>query len=278
MRRERVSNSVCVFISEEYAEVTAGAIVTEEGVVMVDTLPFPHETREILGFLRGEQVRDVRYVINTHFHTDHVYGSYLFPQAEVVAHEGCRQALEEYGESSLAEAKLHTPALTEVRLRLPTITFDEEMVLHVGNMTLRLMHLPGHTADSMGVYVEEERILLAGDVVLPIPYIAWGDGEALIHSLRKVGNLALESIVQGHGEVLLRGEIEGTIDWSIAYLEDIHRRVTERVKAGASERELAEIKLEDYHAEPKVILHGLASELHRANILTLYTSLKASQN
>ena len=278
MRRERVSKSVCVFISEEYAEVTAGAIITEEGVVMVDTLPFPHETREILGFLRGEQLGDVRYVINTHFHTDHVYGSYLFPQAEVVAHEGCRQALEEYGEKSLAEAKLHTPALAEVRLRLPTLTFAEEMLLHMGNMTLHLMHLPGHTADSAGVYVEEDRVLLAGDAVMPIPYIAWGDGEDFIRSLRRVRSLALDSIVQGHGEVLLRGEIKADIDRSIAYLEDIYRRVQDVVRAGASETELAEIKLEDYHAEPRLILHGLAYELHHANLLQLYTSLKASQS
>jgi len=278
VRRERVSSSICIFISEEYAEVTAAAIITVEGVVMVDTLPFPHETREILAFLREEQVGDVHYVINTHFHTDHVYGSYLFPQAEVVAHEGCRQALEEYGESSLAEAKRHTPALAEVRLRLPTITFDEEMLLYMGDMTLRLMHLPGHTVDSAGVYVEEERVLLAGDVMMPIPYIAWGDREELLRSLRRVRGLALDSIVQGHGEVLLRGEIKETIDRSITYLEDIYGRVAEKVKAGASERELTKIKLEDYYAEPELILHGLAYELHRANLLKLYTSIRASQS
>ncbi len=277
MRRERVSNSVCIFISEEYADVTAAAVLSGEGVVMVDTLPFPHETREILEFLRGERMGDVRYVINTHFHTDHVYGSYLFPEAEVVAHEGCRQALEEYGESSLAEAKKHTPALAEVRLRLPTITFDEEMVLYMGDMTLRLIHLPGHTADSVGVYVEEAKVLLAGDVVMPIPYIAWGDREDLLRSLRRVRSLGLESIVQGHGEILLRGEIRETIDSGIAYLEDIYRRVQDVVRAGASEKELTKIRLEDYYSEPKLILHGLAYELHHANLLKLYTSLKASE-
>jgi len=81
MRKERVTENIYVFTSEAYAQATAGAIVTSEGTVVIDTLPFPRETREMVDFLRRESKRGIRYVINTHHHADHVYGNFLFDEA-----------------------------------------------------------------------------------------------------------------------------------------------------------------------------------------------------
>ena len=121
MRKERVTENVYVFTSEEYAQVTASAIVTNEGSVVIDTLPFPRETREMLAFLRGESKRGIRYVINTHGHADHVYGNYLFEEADIISGDKCREVMRKSGEKNLAEAKTQTPELAEVSLRLPNI-------------------------------------------------------------------------------------------------------------------------------------------------------------
>jgi len=231
VRRERVSEDIYVFSSEEYAEVTSGAILTGQGPILIDTLPFPHENRQVRSFLEGVAEGPVRYVINTHFHSDHVYGNYLFPEAEVVAQERCRAELKERGEASLREDKARHPALAEVELRLPTITFEDEMTIYLGEASLRLMARPGE--------------------------------------------MRLEAIVQGHGEVILRGEIRETLRRHVFYLEDIHRRVKELVIAGASAEGLGRIRLEDYRMEPRLVLGGLAQELHRANLLKLYDSLQA---
>ena len=51
MRRERVSDDIYVFTSDLYAQVTASAVVTDEGVIVIDTLPFPEETRAMMDFL-----------------------------------------------------------------------------------------------------------------------------------------------------------------------------------------------------------------------------------
>ena len=122
MLRERVSEDIYVFTSDLYAQVTAGAIITDQGAVLVDSLPFPEEAREMQAFVAWVCHPGVRYVILTHYHADHTYGAFLFPQADVVAHARCRQLLKTVGLAALDDAKAEVPMLEEVVLHLPDIT------------------------------------------------------------------------------------------------------------------------------------------------------------
>lgn len=275
MRKERVTENVYVFSSEAYAQVTAGAIITSEGTVVIDTLPFPRETREMIEFLRGESKRGIRYVINTHHHADHVYGNCLFEEADIIAGERCREIMRKSGEKNLAEAKAQTPELEEVTLRLPNISFPDKMTLHLGDRVMRLMLLPGHTPDGIGLYVEGDKILFAGDAVMPLPYIFWGDRVVLQDTLRLIKEMNLENIVQGHGDVLLKGEIGETLDGAIAYLDCIYDKVKAKLATRTSkERLINEITLEACGFSP-IALDGLVKQLHRSNLLRIYQTLAA---
>ncbi len=275
MRKERVTENVYVFTSEAYAQVNAGAIVTSEGTVVIDTLPFPRETREMIDFLRGESPRGIRYVVNSHHHADHVYGNYLFQEADIISSERCRDIMRKSGEKNLAEAKAQTPELAEVSLRLPNIAFPEKMSLFLGDRVMRLMTLPGHTLDGIGVYVEGDKILFSGDAVMPLPYIFWGDRAVMQETLRGLRDMNLENIVQGHGDVLLKGEIDETLDSSIAYLECIYERVKAKIAARTSkERLVNEVTLESCGFSP-IALDGLVKQLHRSNLLRVYQNLTA---
>ena len=273
MLRERISEGIYIFTSDLYAQVTAGVIVTSKGAMVVDTLPFPQETRELLAFVQKERLR-VPYVINTHGHADHANGSYLFEEADLVAHKRCRDILRKHGERVLEEAKAETPAVAEVQLRLPSITFDQEMTLRLGDRTMQLISLPGHTTDSIGVYVEEDKILFAGDAVMPVPYIVGGDRAAMIDSLHAIGQLSPENIVQGHGKVILRGEVKEALETSIFYLEAIYEKVKEAVEAGAPPESVAEINIEQC-GKSRIPLNGLVQQLHEANLLYLYDLMSA---
>jgi len=146
--------------------------------------------------------------------------------------------------------------------------------LRLGDRTMRLIHLPGHAPDLIGVYVEEDKILFAGDAVMPVPYIVGGDREAMIDSLRVIGQLSLENIVQGHGEVILRGEVEHALESSIFYLETIYEKVKEAVEAGAPPESVAEIDIEQC-GKSRIPLNGLVQQLHEANLLHLYDLITA---
>ena len=174
----------------------------------------------------------------------------------------------------MSEAKQQTPELAEVTLRLPNLTLPEKATIHLGEMVLRIMPLPGHTPDSIGVYVEGDKILFAGDAVMALPYIYWGDRDVLIQTLNQIREMNLENIVEGHGEVLLKGEIDETIENSIAYLDCIYEKVKAKVAARASKEKLGDITLESCGGTP-IALDGLVRQLHKSNLLRIYQTLTA---
>ena len=105
MGYERIEDDVYVFSSDLYAQVTAGLVFTNAGAVLIDTLPFPRETQSIAQFERRRGGVGIRYVVNTHHHSDHVYGNYLFPRAKIIAHERGRAILQKDGQESLDRVK-----------------------------------------------------------------------------------------------------------------------------------------------------------------------------
>jgi glyoxylase-like metal-dependent hydrolase (beta-lactamase superfamily II) len=230
----------------------------------------------MLDFLRDEtrHKRGIRYVINTHYHADHVYGNYLFPEADIISSERCREILRKSGEKSLNEAKQTNPELAEVQLRLPNLTFPDKLTIHLGDRVLRLTPLPGHTQDGIGIYVEGEKILFSGDAVMALPHIYWGDRETLLNTLTHIKEMNVENIIQGHGDVLLKGEIDESIDAGIAYLTCIYDRVKAKVATRTSKEKLADITLESCGGTP-IALDGVVRKLHKDNVQRIYQQLTA---
>lgn len=280
MLRERVTEDVYVFISSMYAEVAATVVITPDGAVVIDTLPFPEETRQVREFALRRCPRGIRYVINTHHHADHVYGSYLFPEAELIAHRQCREILLKVGEASLDQAKAQTTALSDVQLRIPQLVFEVDLLLRLGEKTIHLIHAPGHAPDGIMVHIREDKVLIASDVVTPVPLVVRGDPEELIRSLKAIDTLSLENVIQGHGGVLLRGEIEETVTSSISYLKCIDKAVRALVDKGLPPSELNKIDIEAC-GRSRIPLGGLVQRLHTANLEFLYNQMagnKAAQN
>jgi len=273
MRRERVSDDIYVFTSDLYAQVTAAAVVTKEGIVVVDTLPFPQETQMMIEYLKGLGRGEIRYLINTHWHGDHTYGNYLFEGVQLIGHQRCAEALLELGPQGLGESRETAPELEEVELRVPDITFDQgELLIHLGEKSLQMVLTPGHTHDSTVVYVKEDRVLLASDTVMPLPYFVWGSRDDFITSLQNILEFNMESIVQGHGEVLLRGEIREAIQSSIRYLNTIHKRVKRVIETDGDFEALRRIDIESC-GKSRIPLNGLVQDLHQANLYALYEQM-----
>jgi glyoxylase-like metal-dependent hydrolase (beta-lactamase superfamily II) len=274
MLRERVADEIFVFTSELYLQATASAIITSEGVVVIDTLPFPQETREMLRFIEKRGKSRIRYVILTHYHPDHTYGACFVP-GEVIGHERCRRILDRNGERILQADQARNPELADVRVRLPGTVFDRGTIsLHVGKKTITLLHTPGHTTDSISAYIKEDKILFAGDLIMPVPYIVGGDRDQMRESLAKVADLGLDNIVQGHGDVLLRGEITETIDTSLKYLDAIEAQVKQRIAKNMPKSSLHRLDIERCH-KSRIPLNGLVEELHQANLSYLYDILSS---
>ncbi len=269
MHRERVSENVYWFQSEVYAQVTAGIIAGPQWAVAIDTLALPDETLSIREFIEHELNVPIRYVINTHYHADHSWGNCFFPGATIISHTRCRELLEERGIPSLEQAKKQNPALKQVKIVLPHMTFSEgEITLRVGKKNLIISTTPGHSDDGIAVLVEEDRILFAGDAFMPLPYIVDGSLDDISASIKRIGRMGLENIVQGHGDVILRGEIDAAVRDNLAYLAAIRKAVKAASKRKNAEELIEQISIEDC-GKSRVFLGGLAETLHRRNVQAL---------
>jgi glyoxylase-like metal-dependent hydrolase (beta-lactamase superfamily II) len=273
IQRERVADNVYFFQSDTYAQVTAGTVVGPSWAVLIDTLAMPEESLEIRSFIERELAVPVRYVINTHHHADHSWGNCFFPGSTVIAHSLCREKLAKEGVDALRNASAHSPSFKQIRIILPQFTFNENIVsLRVGKKTLTLMSLPGPSPDNIGILIEEDRILFAGDAFMPLPYIVDGDIDDTVSSLKKIAKLGLENIIQGHGDIVLRGEIDNAIKENLAYLSAIRKAVRRASRRKYPLELLEEVDIESC-GKSRVLIGGLAVELHRRNLRALFTKL-----
>lgn len=269
MQKERVAEDIYVFTSDLYAQVTAGVVLTGDGAVLIDTLTFPEETLQIKRYVEGRLGAQVRYVINTHFHADHTTGTCFFPDAQVIAHRLCRELLDKRGRDSLERARANSEEMRDVKLVLPDMVFDDgSLTLYTGNKTLKLWHSPGHSPDSIVVLVKEDRVLFAADTLMPIPYFVDGSYEDFLVSLHNLVGNNYEHIVQGHGEILLRGEIEDKIQEDIDYLHKLDAAIATALMAPDVEQALKKITIYSC-GKSQILLNGAVQQLHQQNVLKL---------
>lgn len=278
MHRERVSENVYWFQSEVYAQVTAGVVLGPQWAVVIDTLAMPEETLGMRDFIEHELGVQVRYIINTHYHADHTWGNCFFPGATIISHSLCRDLLIERGIPALESARKGNQTFRQVKIVLPQLTFSEGTLnLRVGKKNLSLMSAPGHSKDGIAVLVEEDRVLFAGDSFMPLPYVVDGNAEDITTSIKKIGRMGLENIIQGHGDIILRGEIDAAVKENLNYLANIRK-----VARTATRRRAPQDFLDENHIEAcgksRVYLGGLAGELHRRNLRSLYLEEKEARN
>ena len=270
MIRERIADNVYWFQSEVYAQVAAGAVIGHDWAVVIDTLPIPDETLEMRSYIEETLGVQVRYVVNTIYHADHTFGNCFFPGAAVVAHSRCRELMIENNYQALEAAQAGNPEFKRVKIVLPSITFDNgTLTLAVGKRHVRIFTLAGNSPDGVAALVREDRVLFAGDSFLPLPLVIEGDLEEQEETIRRIGKMSLENIVQGHGDVILRGEIDQAVKSNLNYLSTIQKVARTAAKRKDPMPVLEEATVE-FCGKSRVLLGGLVTQLHQRNLTALY--------
>lgn len=213
----------------------AGVFVAEDGAVLIDTAFTAHRGRTLREAVGRLTDRPVRTVINTHHHGDHTYGNFLFPTATIIGHDLCR-------ESTIAtgyETQKWFPGVEwgDIRIAPPTVTFAESLTLWCDDIRTSLRFVgPAHTTNDVVVWVEEHRLLFAGDLVFNggTPFVVMGSVQGIIDALERLAGLGAEVVVPGHGSVC-GPEV---IDRQLAYLRFVQERAREGYAEGVEPLEL----------------------------------------
>lgn len=189
----------------------AGFVLTEQGVVVVDALDTPAHGRALAAAIAEHARRPVLFVVNTHHHTDHVFGNQAF-DAPLIAHYSLAGELASTVARDLSPLAIaawvskHPEDVwlaEELEVRYPNLLFDGRLVLNLPPQTLILQHLGGHTPDSTVVDLPEQGVLFAGDLVFEgrAPYLRQASIEGTVRALNHLERLGPRQVVPGHGAV-----------------------------------------------------------------------------
>ncbi len=209
-----------------------GAILTDDGPVVIDTRSTPGQAREILDDLRSISPLAVAAVVDTHHHYDHAFGNALFRPAPIWGHIRCAAFLREHAATYRAEvAAEELPALAAdvlaTEIDPPDRTFgDEGADLDIGGRRLELRYLGrGHTDDDVVIAVPDASVVFAGDLVENGAPPYFGDGFPLDWpaTLRALRPLAAGAVVPGHGDVADLAFLDRSIA-EIGTVADLARR------------------------------------------------------
>jgi len=87
-----------------------------------------------------------------------------------------------------------------------------------------------------------------------------------------MGRMGLENIIQGHGDIILRGEIDSAVKENLSYITALRKGVKAASKRKSPDEYLDEIKIEEC-GKSRVALGGLAISLHQRNVRALYKQM-----
>lgn len=200
-----------LFFQYHHQESNNAWLVTDDGVLVVDTRQHPRRAEELLAAIRKTTDKPVRWVVNTHAHGDHYFGNSVFKRegAMIVAHRdtaGMMQShygLEMKRRQGYFKQRQFDPQ--EVKLVPPDVTFDSTLTLTVGGRTVELLYLgAGQNPGDTFVRFPKERVLFAGG---PFSKNSWPNPSftpsmtGWVELLKKIAAMDVDVYLGGHGDI-----------------------------------------------------------------------------
>ena len=208
-RVKKLADGVYVHTGKGF-DSNSGIIITDEGVIVVDTGQNAIESRSIMETVKKLTSLPVRFVIDTEPHNDHTTGHFVFPQAVVVAAAGGGESMRGANAAApnrIEQARATSPemkaALDGYKFVTPHIEYRDKMTLTLGGKTIELMYMKGvHSESDTAVWLPRERVVFSASayvvdqVNILRPFVTIPDIQAAGKMIRALNP---EHVVPGHG-------------------------------------------------------------------------------
>lgn len=244
---EKLSEGVYAAVAsvDGYAICNAGIIDLGDATILVDPFMTPEAAEDLKLAAKTLTGREVRYVVNTHFHNDHTAGNQVFKEAVIISTEQARQSMqaglpaelaynkehaanmvaklrenkpgtmntEEWEEHNLMKAYYEALASSVPTLQLtyPGLCFTDSLWLHGSSRSVLLKSCgTAHSPGDLMVELPNERILFTGDVLFVgfHPWLGDGDMERWDQWLEQIQKKEYSVLVPGHGRMGTREDVQ----------------------------------------------------------------------
>lgn len=257
-----------------------GLVLGEVQAAIIDPGFLPWDADVVMSPINMWIDRPISYVVYTHFYPNHLLGNQSFEGVQTISHQRCFDILEQDLKTTPPGKEIErwleaNPEIgarwSEVKIRLPDVGFEDELILDLTGTTLDLMWLGGgDTGGSIVAWIPEERIAYVGDLLFHgrHPYMVDADILAWIEALERVKLLDPVVVVPGHGDACSIREL----DRAIHYLTEMREQIDSLLSGGVEADEIVDtVDLSEFGYPPpkseKVfrlgILKALATILQR---------------
>jgi cyclase len=215
---QKIALDLYAYISENDSSANSTFLISDRGVLVVDTGLNVQEGRKLLAEIRKISPLPVRWIINTHYHPDHRGGnSVVGPDAVIISTRYTRNRILQALEEQAVKNGQRLPPEYELNENI-----DGEISIRLGNHEVRIYH-PGaaHTLGDLVVYFPDQHAIATGDLFLTnsCPAMDDGDLENWVRALDRILALPVEHIVPGHFELATKKELRHFRDY-LAELRD----------------------------------------------------------
>lgn len=187
-----------------------GIVVGDNATLVVDTGMGPRNGAAVMREVAKVSKNTKLYLVTTHYHAEHVAGIAAFPAGTTfVISRQQQKDLDELGPDVTARFAGFSPGIAEMLKDAPVrkadVLFDREHVIDLGGVRVKLLALGStHTPGDTMVFVEQDRVLFAGDVVMnkvPVAFSQTSSVGVWVNVLKELEPLRPIVIVPAHGPV-----------------------------------------------------------------------------
>jgi len=207
---KKIKEGIYVYVGNNFNS-NCGIVVTQEGVVLIDSGHNPTDSLRILDAVKKISPLPIRFLIDTEPHPDHTTGHFVFsPPATVIAHEGAAASMINREKETPGRIEKLAGVAPEMRKALqgyrfvpPQIEYRGKMTLNLGERTFELLYLKGvHSEADSAVWLPKERVLFSASGIVVDqfnilrPFVTIPD---ILAASKMMKALNPEIVVPGHG-------------------------------------------------------------------------------
>ena len=224
----------------------AGFVIGDDGVLVIDSFFNPEATKALIGEIGKLTTKPIRFVVNTHYHADHVGGDAVLQAAGavIIAHRNVRgwirtENLHLFGDHLTPQIKA-----TIASLPLPDVVTESDLSVWLGKRKVVVRSVLGHTGGDLIVSVPDAKVVFCGDIlwrhvspnIIDGTVAHWID---TLDALRRAPEATQTTFVPGHGDVATVDDVAQLDD----YLGDLRATVALERTAGLSGEALVKAAL-----------------------------------